>query len=106
MQVDPSFEGLDGGAGSLIKWNPVANVDGKDIWTFLRTMDVPVNSLHAQVSPALQLQLSFHALFACYDQLFLEVQVTDNLDRLCSSGVRVHWLRAVHQAGPAGAARA
>nr|CAB3454419.1 unnamed protein product [Digitaria exilis] len=48
VQVDPSFEGLDGGAGSLIKWNPVANVDGKDIWTFLRTMDVPVNTLHAQ----------------------------------------------------------
>lgn len=34
----------------MIKWNPVANVDGKDIWTFLRTMDVPVNTLHAQVS--------------------------------------------------------
>jgi len=48
VQVDPSFEGLDGGAGSLIKWNPVANVDGKDIWNFLRTMDVPVNTLHAQ----------------------------------------------------------
>ncbi|NP_001105805.2 Probable 5'-adenylylsulfate reductase 1, chloroplastic [Zea mays] len=48
VQVDPSFEGLDGGAGSLVKWNPVANVDGKDIWTFLRTMDVPVNALHAQ----------------------------------------------------------
>nr|ACG34210.1 APRL1 - Zea mays adenosine 5'-phosphosulfate reductase-like [Zea mays] len=48
VQVDPSFEGLDGGAGSLVKWNPVANVDGKDIWTFLRTMDVPVNTLHAQ----------------------------------------------------------
>ncbi|CAN6225660.1 unnamed protein product [Urochloa humidicola] len=48
VQVDPSFEGLDGGAGSLIKWNPVANVDGKDIWSFLRTMDVPVNTLHAQ----------------------------------------------------------
>ncbi|KAL5196666.1 hypothetical protein ABZP36_000178 [Zizania latifolia] len=48
VQVDPSFEGLDGGAGSLIKWNPVANVEGKDVWTFLRTMDVPVNALHAQ----------------------------------------------------------
>lgn len=34
----------------MIKWNPVANVEGKDIWTFLRTMDVPVNTLHAQVS--------------------------------------------------------
>lgn len=48
VQVDPSFEGLDGGVGSLVKWNPVANVDGRDIWNFLRTMDVPVNSLHSQ----------------------------------------------------------
>lgn len=49
LQVDPSFEGLDGGAGSLIKWNPVANVEGKDIWNFLRAMNVPVNALHSQV---------------------------------------------------------
>jgi adenylyl-sulfate reductase (glutathione) len=48
VQVDPSFEGLDGGAGSLVKWNPVANMDGKDIWNFLRTMNVPVNALHSQ----------------------------------------------------------
>ncbi|KAK9681547.1 hypothetical protein RND81_10G009800 [Saponaria officinalis] len=48
VQVDPVFEGLEGGAGSLVKWNPVANVDGKDIWNFLRAMNVPVNSLHAQ----------------------------------------------------------
>ncbi|KAH1065952.1 hypothetical protein J1N35_030939 [Gossypium stocksii] len=48
VQVDPVFEGLDGGVGSLVKWNPVANVDGKDIWNFLRAMNVPVNSLHAQ----------------------------------------------------------
>nr|AAZ75683.1 5'-adenylylsulfate reductase [Polygonatum pubescens] len=48
VQVDPTFEGSDGGAGSLIKWNPVANVDGKDVWNFLRTMEVPVNSLHAK----------------------------------------------------------
>ncbi|KAL3521972.1 hypothetical protein ACH5RR_014806 [Cinchona calisaya] len=48
VQADPVFEGLDGGIGSLVKWNPVANVDGKDIWNFLRAMNVPVNSLHAQ----------------------------------------------------------
>ncbi|GAB2231584.1 hypothetical protein Droror1_Dr00010593 [Drosera rotundifolia] len=48
VQVDPAFEGLDGGAGSLVKWNPVANVKGNDIWNFLRTMDVPVNTLHSQ----------------------------------------------------------
>ncbi|KAK3021718.1 hypothetical protein RJ639_046064 [Escallonia herrerae] len=48
VQVDPSFEGLDGGAGSLVKWNPVANVEGTDIWNFLRAMNVPVNTLHAQ----------------------------------------------------------
>ncbi|KAL0328772.1 UNVERIFIED_CONTAM: 5'-adenylylsulfate reductase 1, chloroplastic [Sesamum calycinum] len=48
VQVDPVFEGLDGGIGSLVKWNPVANVKSNDIWNFLRAMDVPVNSLHAQ----------------------------------------------------------
>ncbi|KAM3394252.1 hypothetical protein P3S68_003254 [Capsicum galapagoense] len=48
VQIDPSFEGLDGGACSLVKLNPVANVDGKDIWNFLRAMNVPVNSLHSQ----------------------------------------------------------
>ncbi|THU45137.1 hypothetical protein C4D60_Mb02t14700 [Musa balbisiana] len=47
VQVDPVFEGVDG-LGSLIKWNPVADVEGKDIWNFLRTMNVPVNSLHSQ----------------------------------------------------------
>ncbi|RWW51914.1 hypothetical protein BHE74_00041694 [Ensete ventricosum] len=47
VQVDPVFEGIDG-LGSLIKWNPVAGVEGKDIWNFLRTMNVPVNSLHSQ----------------------------------------------------------
>ncbi|KAH9797898.1 5'-adenylylsulfate reductase 1 [Citrus sinensis] len=48
VQVDPVFEGLEGGVGSLVKWNPVANVKGNDIWNFLRTMDVPINSLHTQ----------------------------------------------------------
>ncbi|KAG5011266.1 hypothetical protein JHK87_019781 [Glycine soja] len=48
VQVDPVFEGMDGGIGSLVKWNPVANVKGHDIWNFLRTMNVPVNSLHAK----------------------------------------------------------
>ncbi|KAI3800278.1 hypothetical protein L1987_28365 [Smallanthus sonchifolius] len=48
VQVDPVFEGMDGGVGSLVKWNPVANVAGNDIWNFLRTMEVPVNTLHAQ----------------------------------------------------------
>uniref|UniRef100_A0A0C9QT99 TSA: Wollemia nobilis Ref_Wollemi_Transcript_10806_1750 transcribed RNA sequence n=1 Tax=Wollemia nobilis TaxID=56998 RepID=A0A0C9QT99_9CONI len=46
VQVDPSFEGLNGGAGSLIKWNPLSNVNGTDVWKFLQTMDVPVNTLH------------------------------------------------------------
>ncbi|KAL0012328.1 hypothetical protein SO802_007436 [Lithocarpus litseifolius] len=48
VQVDPVFEGIDGGIGSLVKWNPVANVQGQDIWKFLRAMDVPVNTLHSQ----------------------------------------------------------
>eukprot|EP00252_Welwitschia_mirabilis_P014929 TRINITY_DN32_c0_g1_i2.p1 TRINITY_DN32_c0_g1~~TRINITY_DN32_c0_g1_i2.p1 ORF type:complete len:440 (-),score=59.21 TRINITY_DN32_c0_g1_i2:677-1996(-) len=48
VQVDPSFEGLEGGVGSLIKWNPLANVSGDTVWKFLRAMEVPVNSLHSQ----------------------------------------------------------
>ncbi|KZV37178.1 5'-adenylylsulfate reductase 3, chloroplastic [Dorcoceras hygrometricum] len=48
VQVDPVFEGLDGGIGSLVKWNPVANVKGTDVWSFLRAMNVPVNWLHAK----------------------------------------------------------
>ncbi|KAJ9169117.1 hypothetical protein P3X46_020581 [Hevea brasiliensis] len=48
VQVDPVFEGMDGGVGSLIKWNPLANVDGVNVWNFLRAMNVPVNSLHSQ----------------------------------------------------------
>lgn len=48
VQIDPSFEGPDGGVGSLIKWNPLANARGTDVWSFLRTMSVPINSLHLQ----------------------------------------------------------
>jgi adenylyl-sulfate reductase (glutathione) len=48
VQVDPAFEGMDGGPGSLIKWNPLSNVSGTAVWSFLRTMDVPVNALHFQ----------------------------------------------------------
>ncbi|KAK4755077.1 hypothetical protein SAY87_008834 [Trapa incisa] len=48
VQVDPVFEGMDGGVGSLVKWNPLANVEGRDVWSFLRAMEVPVNPLHLQ----------------------------------------------------------
>ncbi|PHT96569.1 putative 5'-adenylylsulfate reductase 1, chloroplastic, partial [Capsicum chinense] len=48
LKVDPLFERLDGRTDSLVKWNPVANVDGKDIWNFLQAMNVAVKSLHAQ----------------------------------------------------------
>lgn len=50
VQVDPVFEGLDGGPGSLVKWNPLTSVSGLDVWRFLRTMNVPVNALHSQVA--------------------------------------------------------
>ncbi|KAH9803803.1 5'-adenylylsulfate reductase 1 [Citrus sinensis] len=48
VQIDTSFEGIDGGKGSLVKWNPLANVKGQDIWNFLRAMNIPINSLHSQ----------------------------------------------------------
>lgn len=48
LQIDhPSVEGIGCGTISLVKWNPVANLGVQAIWNFLRTMNVPVNSLHA-----------------------------------------------------------
>lgn len=38
LQVDPVFEGLDGGAGSLIKYNPLTNITSAEVWNFLRVM--------------------------------------------------------------------
>ena len=46
VQVDPVFEGLSGGAGSLVKYNPLSNVSSAEVWNFLRVMNVPVNKLH------------------------------------------------------------
>ncbi|GAQ77641.1 adenylylphosphosulfate reductase [Klebsormidium nitens] len=48
VQVDPAFEGLSGGPGSLVKFNPLANVKGTDVWGFLRLLNVPVNELHSK----------------------------------------------------------
>ncbi|KAL2944684.1 5'-adenylylsulfate reductase 3 chloroplastic [Bienertia sinuspersici] len=46
VQIDPSFEG-HGPSARLVKWNPLANVEGLEVWNFLRAMEVPVNSLHS-----------------------------------------------------------
>merc|ERR1719453_2815895 len=48
VQVDPVFEGLAGGEGSLIKYNPLSNAMSADVWMLLRTQGVPTNALHAQ----------------------------------------------------------
>lgn len=40
------FEGLSGGPGSLIKYNPLSNYNSEEMWNFLRVMDVPINELH------------------------------------------------------------
>lgn len=53
VQVDPAFEGLSGGPGSLVKFNPLANVKGNDLWGFLRLLNVPVNELHSKVGASL-----------------------------------------------------
>jgi len=45
-QVDPVFEGADGGAGSLVKYNPLSNITSAEVWNFLRVMGVPTNELH------------------------------------------------------------
>ena len=46
VQVDPVFEGASGGAGSLIKFNPLTNATSQEVWDFLRVMGTPVNKLH------------------------------------------------------------
>ncbi|PNG99914.1 5'-adenylylsulfate reductase 3, chloroplastic, partial [Tetrabaena socialis] len=38
VQVDPVFEGLDSGPGSLIKYNPLSNMTSVEVWNFLRVM--------------------------------------------------------------------
>lgn len=47
VEVDPVFEGLDGGPGSLVKYNPLSNITSAEVWNFLRVMGVPTNALHA-----------------------------------------------------------
>jgi adenylyl-sulfate reductase (glutathione) len=46
VEVDPVFEGVAGGPGSLIKYNPLSNMSSAEVWNFLRVMGVPTNKLH------------------------------------------------------------
>lgn len=48
VQEDPVFEGTAGGPGSLVKYNPLTDMSGREVWAFLRAMGVPTNALHAQ----------------------------------------------------------
>ena len=43
VQVDPVFEGADGGQSSLVKYNPLSNVSSAEVWNFLRVMVRPMN---------------------------------------------------------------
>lgn len=43
VQQDTTFEGH---SGSLVKFNPMANWSSKDVWDYIRTMEVPYNELH------------------------------------------------------------
>ena len=46
VQVDPVFEGVSGGEGSLLKYNPLTDMTSEEVWNFLRIMNVPTNKLH------------------------------------------------------------
>lgn len=54
VQVDPAFEGKDGGAGSLVKYNPLSNLTSAEVWNFLRVMVSPPSRLCHPGSLALQ----------------------------------------------------
>lgn len=50
VQLDPAFKGsVDGkdAEGDLIKFNPLANMSGSDVWATIRSLEVPYNALHA-----------------------------------------------------------
>ena len=40
------FEGLEGGPGSLVKFNPLTNATSQEVWDFSGVMGTPVNKLH------------------------------------------------------------
>ncbi|KAL0684181.1 hypothetical protein Bca4012_051029 [Brassica carinata] len=101
-KVDPVFQGLDGGAGSMVKWNPVANVERNHLWSFLRAMDVPVNTLHAVCFHRLQgvenlMKLENRkepwivVLYAPWCPFFqaMEASYAELADKLARSGVKV-----------------
>jgi thioredoxin-independent 5'-adenylylsulfate reductase len=44
VQIDPAF--LGAGGGDLVKWNPLANTTGADVWMAIRALEVPYNALH------------------------------------------------------------
>jgi len=43
VQADPAFSGAN---GTLVKFNPLANWTSKDVWDYIRAMEVPYNPLH------------------------------------------------------------
>ena len=43
VQQDTAFEGRN---GPLVKFNPMANWSSKDVWDYIRAMEVPYNELH------------------------------------------------------------
>lgn len=43
VQEDTAFEGRN---GRLIKFNPLANWSSKEVWDYIRAMEVPYNELH------------------------------------------------------------
>lgn len=45
VQLDLAFEGA-GGQGTLLKFNPLADATGGEVWDFLRSQGVPTNELH------------------------------------------------------------
>lgn len=45
IQVDPSFEGKDGGIGRLLKSNAVADAENQENWSFLLAINVLFNSI-------------------------------------------------------------
>jgi phosphoadenosine phosphosulfate reductase len=44
-EIDSGFEGCN---GELTKFNPLCNWTSEDVWSYIRALDVPFNTLHQQ----------------------------------------------------------
>ena len=107
VQVDPAFEGKDGGAGSLVKYNPLSNVTSAEVWNFLRVMVSAPVALHCSLCYSLTLvRPTPPAIVSIQVLIMADARAGRAHKRPACMRLHLHRLRAMHAAGAAQPARA